>query len=555
MIKDQIEKAMALTLHESDIASLKNEDEEYVFRKVVTTSNYGGTLKLLDFNLDPNTEFYAEGFQVNSQLCGTFAKPQDIGRFSDDANPFCHTPVEEYRTAHNMLLLKDKTQWTLIGFSSAQKYTGYFHIYPNGGLEVYMSLEGKRFGSGDVIESEYFVILENSDKKTLLEQFSELIRKHIKALKLPKAVTGWSSRYAFKENLNENSIIEAAKIIRTVDRCDIVCIDDGYEKHFGDWLDFSEGFKNGLIKSRDAILEHGKIPGIFIAPFIASGSSVLLKEHPDWFATDIDGNLIPAGYVSYGGWRDTPWYVLDFAVTEAAEYISSVLRQLSDLGFRYFRLDGCYCGAIKGLLFRNNSSRIENYKKGLLTVLHSVSEDSIIEVCNAPVWPSLGLVHAFKVSDELENDPLRIRQIAFESFNRIWMNRRLWLNDSDCLCIKKLSDLKDKRCLKLNLATAMVGSGCMMLGDSPYDLDEKIKALASKISKYMALVKDVTYNDEFSSFTISFKGRKETVEIYINWTDSVQEIMLSSASDFISGAALPSSNRLESGDVLIALKA
>ena len=76
-----------------------------------------------------NLEFrvFGEGFQMLSQMTGTFANPVNIGRCMDDLSPYSHYPVEDYRTVYNMLLLKKESMWTLLGFTSCNKYNVRFN--------------------------------------------------------------------------------------------------------------------------------------------------------------------------------------------------------------------------------------------------------------------------------------------------------------------------------------------------------------------------------------------------------------------------------------------
>ena len=64
MLKDSLEAALESTLKVSDIAYVKNQSDEYIFRKVVTTSRFTSVLILLDTKLNQDTVFIGEGFQM-----------------------------------------------------------------------------------------------------------------------------------------------------------------------------------------------------------------------------------------------------------------------------------------------------------------------------------------------------------------------------------------------------------------------------------------------------------------------------------------------------------
>ncbi|MBO0217537.1 alpha-galactosidase, partial [Vibrio sp. Vb2880] len=79
---------------------------------------------------------------------------------------------------------------------------------------------------------------------------------------------------------------------------------------------------------------------IWMAPFIAQPESESFKQHPDWFVRHKDGGLLKAEDVTYGGWRCTPWYILDTSNPEVQDHLThvvSVMRQ--EWGVELFKLD------------------------------------------------------------------------------------------------------------------------------------------------------------------------------------------------------------------------
>lgn len=557
MLKDSLEAALDSTLKVSDIAYVKNQADEYTFRKVVTTSRFTSVLILLDTKLNPDTVFFGEGFQMLSQMTGTFANPVNIGRCMDDLSPYSHYPVEDYRTVYNMLLLKKESMWTLLGFTSCNKYTGFFRIFNDGTLHVCMSLEGQLFNSGDIINTETFVIMEGTDKQQLLEKFAKLITKHHPPLKIKERPCTWCSWYAYYDHVRDSDIIENADKSGELDFIDHIQIDDGYESHMGDWLEYSDSFSKGLDDCIAKIAEKGKRPSIWVAPFIVSGESDIVKNHSDWLATDMDGNLIPAGYLTYGGWRELPWYVLDFSNDEVVNHIHNIFNFfVKKLRIRYFKLDACYWGAIKGYLFRGNISRIENYRRGIKAILDAIGDDAILSGCNAPIWPSLGLFHTMRISDDTERNHYRTVQKAKETFNRLWMNNHLWINDPDALCIKDLDGQHvEANDVHLQIATVLICGGVVTVGDRLTDYSKEDQALLRRIKDYTYYVKEVTADEDYSTFTLNLKSRKERIKIYINWTEANQTILIGQNSvNFMNNEPLSSEYILPPTDTLIVIE-
>ena len=63
-------------------------------------------------------------------------------------------------------------------------------------------------------------------------------------------------------------------------------IDDGYQQHMGDWLSSSDQLGVPLHDLLDQLADTGIDMALWIAPFSASASSDILKEHPEWFVKD-----------------------------------------------------------------------------------------------------------------------------------------------------------------------------------------------------------------------------------------------------------------------------
>src|SRR5574344_259560 len=552
-MKHEFLKALENTLKSSDIAHIK-DGHEYLFRKVITPCVFEDDLKILEIQLSPNTRFYAEGFQMLSQSHGTFENVVEIGRCPDDREPYEKRPNYNYKTAYNYIIIRNENEHVLLGFTSCTKYTGYFKIYPSGLLQFYMSLEGQSFRSGDVIESEFFTILQDTNKSNLLNHFGKLIQKHHHKLPVKQAPIGWCFWYWYSQDISENDIHENLELSKNKDFIKYIQIDDGYQTHMGDWLSFSDKFPNGLENLIKEIHSLGKEPAIWVAPFIASPESTLVKEHPDWFVRDDNGNILTANDLTYGGWRDTPWCLLDFTQKEVNDYICRVFTYFKhELGIIYFKFDACYCGAIKGCKFKNNVSRIYNYRTCLKMILDTVGSDGFILGCNAPLWPSLGLVHAMRVSDDIERKHHRIKQLGLECLHRNWMNSHLWTIDPDCLCFKDLRDQKaSKSDYRFHLATILLSNGVLMLGDRLSELTDKEYRLLEKILLVKKSDVTISFDNKYDHFYIKNNKTNECIDVYLNWSYSIKTIYgIEDSLNYLTEERLPEKVELNGLDALI----
>lgn len=524
MSENYLLKILKDSSNNSSFSIINKGKKEFLFRKLVTDSSFNGSLTVFSGPVaSPDDRLYAEGFQMLSQTGGTFKNPENIGRCPDDEPPYTHhSRNPDYKETYNFIIFKHDGLWHLLGFTSCEHFTGLFRIFKDGTLQIELLTEGKVFKCGEIFESEYFTILEGKNKADVLKDFASLISTHHKPLKFDHTPTGWCSWYCYYANLTEHAVYTNLDEMKDHDNLEYVQMDDGYQTHMGDWLNFTDKFPSGFERVVSDIIRAGKKPALWVAPFIASENSELFKQHPDWFATDPEGNLVSADKITYGGWRDLNWYSLDFSKIEVVRYIQQVFSYFHDkLNIKYFKLDACYWGAIKGLKFTSGFTRIDNYREGLKAILSVVGKDSFVLGCNAPLWPSLGLVHGMRVSDDIQRTRFWIEHDAKETFSRQWMNRQLWLNDPDCLCLKNFENqIASEEDFNFHLCAILVADGVLMLGDSLKELEPKDFNRVNRILEVQKWDKTVDYDDDFTHFVISDRKSSRRIDVFFNWIDS-----------------------------------
>ncbi len=121
-------------------------------------------------------------------------------------------------------------------------------------------------------------------------------------------------------------------------------IDDGWQTAVGDWLSVKPAFPNGMRHITHKIKEKGMEPGLWLAPFVASAKSELMRRHPDWLLKDAKGRPIKVGWNPlWGGW----YYALDFYSDGVREYLSGVFHiAMEKWGFELLKLDFLFAVAL-----------------------------------------------------------------------------------------------------------------------------------------------------------------------------------------------------------------
>ncbi|MEL7458239.1 MAG: alpha-galactosidase [Pseudomonadota bacterium] len=398
----------------------------------------------MPFLYEQGATVLGDGFQMLAQTSGTISQPIDIGRCPDNNNSYRIYPESAPKRYYNYLAVEDAAGYTLFGFTSCHRFAGYFEVQTHGEHWVLSaSIDGEHTQVADWEHNtlESVAILRGQSLSELYQQYSEMIAKHhpVRDGVIQDAPIGWCSWYAYYADVTEDNVLENVECMQdNLAELEWVLLDDGYQAFMGDWLTPSDKFSGGVKELIHNIRAKGKKPAIWMAPFIAQPESEIFKKHPDWFVRHEDGDLLKAEDVTYGGWRCTPWYILDTSNPEVQDHLThvvSVMRQ--EWGVELFKLDANYWGTLKGKRSQSGVTGVEAYRMGMEAIAKG-AEDAWLLGCNAPMWPSLGLVDAMRVSDDVERHSHRFEQIAKETFFRSWQHRKLWQIDPDCATFTSL---------------------------------------------------------------------------------------------------------------------
>ncbi|MFV8430896.1 alpha-galactosidase [Vibrio owensii] len=398
----------------------------------------------MPFLYEQGATVLGDGFQMLAQTSGTISQPVDVGRCPDNNNSYRIYPESSPKRYYNYLAVEDAAGYTLFGFTSCHRFSGYFEVQQHGEHWVLSaSIDGEQTQVADWENNklESVAVLRGNSLSELYKQYSEMLAEHhpIRNGVTQVAPIGWCSWYAYYADVTENNVLENVECMQeSLAELEWVLLDDGYQAFMGDWLTPSDKFSGGVKELIHNIRAKGKKPAIWMAPFIAQPESEIFQKHPDWFVRHQDGSLLKAEDVTYGGWRCTPWYILDTSNPEVQDHLThvvSVMRQ--EWGVELFKLDANYWGTLKGKRSQSGVTGVEAYRMGMEAIAKGAG-DAWLLGCNAPMWPSLGLVDAMRVSDDVERHSHRFEQIAKETFFRSWQHRKLWQIDPDCATFTSL---------------------------------------------------------------------------------------------------------------------
>jgi alpha-galactosidase len=411
-------------------------------------------------SLSQNSNLYGEGFQMLSQTGGTLGQPADLGNYTDQKHYKMPTPPGARVFYGMMSVAPSASENHLLAFTSCQRFVGQFYLRGTS-LQVVVDTESLELKPGAHWQLEEFLFSSGTNQAALLEELSRRLTQNHAPLRFKNPPAGWCSWYCFGPRVTATQVLENLDVIaRNSPGLKYIQIDDGYQPAMGDWLETGAAFGGDVRRVLKEIRKRGFEPAIWVAPFIAEEKSHVFQQHPDWFVRDADGAPLRSDRVTFGGWRHGPWYALDGSNPEAQGHLENVFKTMrQEWGCTYFKLDANFWGAMHGGRFNDpHATRVEAYRRGMQAILRGAG-DSFILGCNHPIWPSLGLIHGSRSSNDIKRSWERFETTARQNLSRNWQNGRLWWNDPDAVVLT--GDLTDDE-IRFH-ATAIYASGGMIL--------------------------------------------------------------------------------------------
>lgn len=467
--------------------------------------------------LAAETRFYGEGLQMLAQSAGTLGEPEDVGDYPDRSHYRLPEPAG-FRRVYGVLALEPagKPQ-VLAAFTACSRFVGAFDISTER-VRCVVDCEGLVLPPNSAWTLEPIVVREGGSRGELLADLATRIARNHPRTAYPAPPAGWCSWYCFGPNVTARNVLDnLAAMERDYPDLKFVQIDDGYQPTMGDWLDTGPGFGGKPVREiLHEIEQRGREPAIWVAPFVASPDSKILREHPDWFVKGNDGKPMPSDRVMFGGWRLGPWYVLDGTHPEVQAHFEELFRTMRDeWGVRYFKLDALFWGMMHGGRFHDaTATRVEAFGRGMAAMRRGAGDDSYILGCNHPIWPSLGWIDGSRSSLDIDRNWRSVSRTGRENLLRGWQNGRLWWNDPDTLVQTGLPENEARFHATLIYATG----GAMLAGDDLATLPR------DKVPVFQALSKPTGVAAEFEDLSLSvgkitLPGGVTRYAVF-NWSDS-----------------------------------
>lgn len=244
-------------------------------------------------------------------------------------------------------------------------------------------------------------------EEEVFAQYVSLLEKKFGKTRYERPLRVWCSWYSLYKWINEHITLHALSGLGDLP-FDVFQIDDGWQITHGDW-EPTRKFPSGMAELANRIAATGRMPGLWLAPFMVTKISSIYRDHPDWLLRDEHNRPVPMGLT----WEGVP-YALDVSHPAVLEWADKLIRKVREWGYSYLKLDYLYAGAIPGKRYQDIPREVAY--RNALQVMREAAGDAYILACGAPIIPSLGLCDGIRVGPDV---------------SPYWLNKALtiWLNN------------------------------------------------------------------------------------------------------------------------------
>ena len=367
-------------------------------------------------------------------------------------------PAGQLRSEWVTQLADGSGQAVLLGFVGSGTHDGCFRATarPAGvAVEAQAFLDVEMAG-GELLRLDPVVIAADSDDRAeaLLARWADRVGQAASARVEAPYQVGWCSWYHYFGQLSEADIAKNLSLASDWP-FDVFQVDDGFQVSIGDWLDTNERFPGGIAALADAIRATGHRAGLWLAPFLVAPDSRVATDHPEWLARwgEDDRPLLVWLNPAWGGGRGGLMYCLDTTRSDVLDHLEEVSRRLVQAGFDYLKLDFTFAPSVEGRWQRSDLTPAQRVRAGFDAIRRGAGEKAFLLACGVPLAHVVGVVDAVRIGQDvaplwsldaseevvpgyLWTQPATLFA-ASSTLARAFAHRRLWLNDPDCLMLRK----------------------------------------------------------------------------------------------------------------------
>ena len=347
---------------------------------------------------------------------------------------------------------------------------------------------------------------------------------------------GWCSWYGFNpfidNDITEDVVVNFAKTAeekKDVLPLQLMLLDDGYFTLPGDWTTLRPFFPNGMKYLTNEVSKRGVIPGIWIAIALVHENSEMIKIHPEWVDTLDNGK--PKHHQINWGYKT---HSFDISNPEVLQYVDSTFNIVcNEWGYKYLKLDfNIEPGPNR---YNRKITSFEAIRNMYKVIRKAVGPDVFIANCaGSPYPPSIGIAQAGRVGPDVNPNWPSVIHGCQRSLLHIPFHRRWWVNDPDCLNMRKTgSQLTDAE-VQTHLTANFMGGGYVMFSDSLNKLPaDRERMLAQALPSYGKAANIINFMKSpgigipnILNLPLEKFGEKYAITTVFNWEEEASDVRL-----------------------------
>jgi len=422
-------------------------------------------------------------------------------------------------------------------------------------LTAFGCMDGVKFPESSIKSSEELFIgvkTRNLAYYGLIE-YAKVVKNHIEESRINEIPIGWCSWYYYFTEINEEEMMKNFNFFKQNEETlpiDFIQLDDGYFTKIGDYDNLNDKFPHGLSWLFKKINDAGFKGGIWTAPFFAEKDSQLLQEHKDWFLTKKGKDKLMKTHFNWGTFE----YSLDLSKKEVLNYLKIYFRDLlyaleepdktSETIIDYFKIDFLHAATPYNADYADKTlTRAQRYYNGVKAIREGITNESYLLGCGAPLGPCVGLVDAMRIGmdtapnwkkwdwfgDRFGFSLPSLKRALMNILYRSYMHTYFWINDPDCLMIRRTDTELNLNEIQLQLTLFGLSGGQILISDDMMKLsDEEINDAKLVLPPYNSELTDPIVTDAFVSKlpTVYFLETQEYIgkrylAAIINWEDNM----------------------------------
>ncbi len=452
----------------------------------------------------PDPRLFSNGYQswTSSRVrrLGVDVDPSNVApvptlvRETHHADPAV-SPIGELRS-EQVTVLALAGPLLLVGFLAGVEHDGTIRAQLRGDrveVSAEAHLGGAVLAPGEQRRLHPVELVTGDDAPDLLAGWADRVGRAGQARTSTPFQVGWCSWYQWFSAITEEAL--RANLALAADwPFEVFQLDDGYQHAIGDWARTDASFPSGIAAVADAIAAAGRVPGLWIAPFLAAPGSDLAAAHPDWIVRHASGKpLVGMVNEAWGGHV----HVLDTTDPAVLAHLEHTAAELVAAGYPYLKLDFTYAPTLAGRYADPSRTPAQRVRAGMEAVRRGAGDDTFLLGCGLPLGAGVGVVDGMRIGADVaphwelrpgqyapggyaEHEPATVNAFR-NTLTRSWMHRRLWSNDPDCLMLRTSeTDLSEGEVRAWALAVAVSG-GMALVSDDLSLLDDRARRLLDEV--------------------------------------------------------------------------